>query len=195
MRFASDFLREARGRCGIVSHSETQDHRIIDEALGRWLAALALPPAEAALAELTRDLAQCGQLTINFSQGEIGIRLLQDGWAIPESWATWSISNVAHLRLPIPEGSRRWTVTFQCAGHASAQHRQTINVDVDQCMDAAQWRFDASDTLEKELLLPCAGGAIVRFRCPDAISPQALGKGDDPRPLALAVVSATIRPV
>ena len=183
IQFAQDFLREARARCDIAARSHTQDQRIIDEALGRWLAAEALPPADVALAELTEKLAERGELTLNFSQGEIGTRLLQDGWAMPESWATWSISNAATLRLPIPEDSRQWAVTFQCAAHASAQHRQTIDVDVGHCMDAAQWRFDASGAVEKQLLLPSGGDAVVRFRCPDAISPQALGQGEDPRPL------------
>jgi len=193
IQFAQDFLREARARCNIATRSHTQDQRVIDQALGRWLAAEALPPGNVALAELTETLAERGELAISFSQGEIGTRLLQDGWAIPESWATWTISDVANLRLPIPEEGGQWTVTFRCAAHASAQHPQTINVDVDPRMDAAQWQFDASDTVERQLLLTRSGDALVRFRCPDAVSPQALGHGEDSRPLALALVSATIR--
>ena len=189
---ATSFVRPARA----ATSPRARTLRISASSIKHWGAGsrprrCRLPTC--ALAELTETLAERGELTINFSQGEIGTRLLQDGWAMPESWATWSISDVANLRLPIPKDSRRWTVTFQCVAHASAQHRQTIDVDVDQCMDAAQWRFDTSDTVEKQLLLPRGGDAVVRFRCPDAISPQALGHSDDPRPLALALVSATIR--
>ena len=60
IQFAQDFLREARARCNIAARSHTQDQRVIDQALGRWLAAEALPPAEVALAELTEKLLQSG---------------------------------------------------------------------------------------------------------------------------------------
>jgi hypothetical protein len=195
LQFAGDFLREARARCNIRASSDSQDVRLIDEVLRPWLAALALPAADVALAALTRELRERGELRVSFAEGEIGMRLLQDGWAIPEAWGTWSTGTRAALRLPIPQNGSAWEVTFACRAHTDAHHVQTIHIDVDGMTDFARWRFETGEIVQKQLTLRlCHGETIVRFRYPDAISPEALGASTDPRPLALALMSATIVP-
>lgn len=192
--FATDFLREARGRCDIAAPTAAQDDGIIREALGPWLAAEALPPPGVALAKLTDDLVAHRVLKLKFQAGDIATRLLGEGWSTPEPWGTWNAAMASKLRLPIPEHGGPWEVTFLCHAYA-AQHPQMVIVGIDDIDHVAEWRFDTTDGSYRRLRLPPrAGAAIVRFRFPDAISPQALGRSTDPRPLALALVMATISP-
>jgi glycosyltransferase involved in cell wall biosynthesis len=186
--FAGDFLRAARARCGITASSPAADDPIIRETLGPWLDAAEIPPATMLLNSLT----QSGATEISFRAGGLGTRLLDLAWSVPEAWGTWNAAPSVSLSLPLPQDGR-WAIELLCRGHAHSGHTQTVHVDVDDASDVARWHFDSLDDRWLRLVVwPRNAATTIRFRCPDAIAPLALGRSDDNRPLALALIVAKI---
>ena len=164
-QFAQDFLREARARCGIATRSHAQDQRIIDQALGHWLAAEALPSADVALCRLTRlsRIAASSQSASRKARSAPGCSTMAG--PCRNRGRRWSISDVANLRRPMPKDRRRWTVTFQCV----AMRLRNIGKPSCRCGSAYGRRtmaFDAERHRRKTASVPSSGDAVVRFRCP-----------------------------
>ena len=185
--FAQDFLDLARARCGLgrADAADAADADIIRTTVGfaqaRGLA------REAHFAPLLQQLKETGRLELDFGVGGAGTRLLETGWSFPEGWGTWSSGHKAALRLPLPNDGQTWEVVCEVRGFADAKLVQTVRVSANE-EDVAQWRLDRSEPARHVLSLEGRGPATrLTFELPDAVSPQQLGRGDDPRFLAIGL--------
>jgi len=193
--FAEEFLAKARERCGIGSAGgaspRARDNEIIAETIGFWLDREAV--IRNYLGRLTSDLSRRGSLELSFQQDDPATKLLETGWASPEPWGTWSGAPSATLRLPIPNDQDGWRLAFLCRAFASRTHRQTVRVGIEGGAESTQWQFETDEFCRKEVCLqPQKAATIIRFGFPDAVSPFALGRGEDSRSLALGLVKVTI---
>jgi len=187
--FATDFLRAARARCAIEAPSPAADVAIVREILGPWLHADAADPSMV----LAHSLGRSGAAEISFKAGGLGTHFLDTAWSVPESWGTWNAEASASLSLPLPQDGR-WAIEFLCRGHANTTHRQLIHVDIDDAANMAQWHFDGPEGKWQRLVVSPRGEiTTISFRCPNAITPLALGHSNDNRWLALALIAAKIR--
>jgi GT2 family glycosyltransferase len=181
--------------CGVEpagASVETADAEIIRESVGFWLERDA--GVRGLLHRLRGDLARDGTLVLNFRADEPAAGLLTHGWSHPEPWGTWSAAATARLRLPIPDDRRRWTVALACRAYAEPGRPQTVRLSMDGGAQT-HWQFDTGELCDKELSLTSeTGQATIEFHFPDAVSPHALGRSNDNRPLALALISVTISP-
>ena len=130
--------------------------------------------------------------TLKFgANGNAGV-YLAGGWSKPEDRITWTNSKTAELVLPV-SASRRIIKLRLFAGtylKPGILDRQTVKLYINR-QPAARWILDTQDFGIHEAFLPIditrdSSSIIVTLEMPDAVSPNAIGDGDDARQLGLA---------
>ncbi|MDD0967459.1 MULTISPECIES: DUF6311 domain-containing protein [Pseudomonas] len=153
-------------------------------------------PAEKAPQQLITELA-AGQTT-PFGFGAAGNVFLAQGWSVPEPWGVWSSGPNAELVMRIPDSARRLrleTTAFLAPSHV----RQGVVVRLNG-LEALTASLDKADgnTLEVSLTpairqrIKADGLLRLQLQFADAISPQQLGMGQDPRKLAMGLKTLTV---
>lgn len=140
----------------------------------------------------------------DFTPGGNGTHLRNDGWADAGDWGTWSDGDVAHLQFTPAalEAGRPLELKLEASGYVSGAHTQQR---VDVLINGAQvgkMRFSIADPggVRKILLPPQFAEQTtlplnIEFRMHDAISPEAIGAGKDPRRLGFNLKSLELRTV
>jgi hypothetical protein len=115
------------------------------------------------------------------------------GWSEPEDWGTWSDGDEAMIDLPFTAPAGR-PVTLIIDGYAyvnESHPRQTIHVLVNDVSVASE-TYTSVDTggrrtvvVPADVVVRMPGRLKVTFQCPDAVSPEALGLGEDSRRLGI----------
>ena len=118
---------------------------------------------------------------------------LMSGWAYPESWGAWSITDKATLSLPkLPSNTK--SLILEARALVTTKHpEQMVKVMIN-----GQLRSSASLTKEddNQIIIPVQAGdfsnerLVVELQLPNLMSPIALGIGKDDRQLAIGLKSA-----
>ncbi|MCX2542002.1 DUF6311 domain-containing protein [Pseudomonas sp. COW5] len=153
-------------------------------------------PAGKAPQQLITEL-PAGQKT-PFGFGAAGNVFLAQGWSVPEPWGVWSSGQDAELVMRIPESAR--TLHLETTAFLAPSHvRQGVVVRLNG-LEALTTSLDKADGNTLELSLTPAirqrikeeGLLRLQLQFADAISPQQLGMGQDPRKLALGLKTLTV---
>jgi hypothetical protein len=140
----------------------------------------------------------------SFQSGSDWIDWLGAGWSTPESWGVWAVGHEASLSIgtkELPESATGLKLHFVARLYMTPSHpRQRVQVDMEgdavQTLIASypntQLSFDLRVTPE---LLQSGRQLQVRFKFPDAVSPQSLGLSRDPRQLSMGLVSVKADPL
>ncbi|MFJ2462958.1 DUF6311 domain-containing protein [Pseudomonas sp. NPDC087615] len=136
--------------------------------------------------------------TLQFSYGAAGSVFLARGWADAESWGVWSSGVDAEIVMRVPDTAR--TLRLDATALVSATHtRQGVLATING-LQALTTTLEKNDGNTLELKLTPAmhqriredGLLRLRLQFADAISPQALGMGNDQRLLALGLKAMTL---
>ncbi len=199
---AMDFFRELEARSGVWplaadAPGMTDGHlRALVHDLVPLTAGSTLPVDAASAVADRRSLVALarrrGEISLDCSsQGDVASVLLA-GWSEPEDWGTWNDGHEASLWLPLPGDGGTWRIRlvgrpFAAATDPSRSRRLIISRDEASLLDtriAAAGELPAFETSSE----PGHGlGVTVRIDLPDAVSPAALGTGDDQRRLAFGL--------
>lgn len=125
--------------------------------------------------------------------------MLADGWGRVEDWGTWSEGPEAEVVLRIPPEAR--ALLIEAAAFVQPSHtRQRVEVSINGVAAlATQFNRLQDNTLELPLTaairetMGADGRVRVQFHLPDAISPKALGLGNDERVMALGLKSLVVK--
>ncbi|SCB30189.1 class I SAM-dependent methyltransferase [Rhizobium lusitanum] len=145
---------------------------------------------------------------ISFGPASDGLQYLTHGWSSSsDPWGIWSSGSRSGFLLHLPPGDE-WTVSVEAHPMVSEQHRtQVINIDVNG-VELKTSRLEANrDTLtmrrpavfdftfsRKKIGLSLGSNLVeVVFNYPAATKAQDIGRGNDPRTLAIGLVSLAIR--
>jgi len=133
---------------------------------------------------------------IEVAAGGAGLAYLRQGWGDPEPKGVWSVSRLAVLEAPLPQGlALSPPPVLQVATFAflPAEHPvQTVVVQVEGGISETV-QYSRAEALSRVLVLPLPDAALrrgrvrVSFQIADPVSPQQLGLGPDPRRLGVGV--------
>jgi lysophospholipase L1-like esterase len=152
-------------------------------------------------------LIQLGQV-IPFGKGQIGSEYLINvagfsaegwGWTYPETWGAWSEGSKAKIVMPLPKNYSSKSLSLQLNLRAllSPSHtkqRVTVLVDGQTTQEATLSKGDQNMIeIPLKYLAPKQEFVTLEFKLPDAVTPKAIGLGDDSRQLAIGIVSATFK--
>lgn len=146
----------------------------------------------------------CAALTrISFKAGQPGGAYLTQGWSAPEGGGAWSEQKRAVITLPISPAERRmeaaWLQISAFAFLPDQHPEQRVTVTVKGAAPQT-FVFSKAHALNNTFVIALGKEALaadtlqVVFDIPDAMSPQALGMGPDPRLLGVGVEHAQILP-
>lgn len=150
---------------------------------------------------------QLGQV-IPFGKDQIGSHYLINvagfskegwGWTYPEAWGAWSEGSKAKIVMPLPQNTTKQSLVLQLELRAllSPKHPKqsmTILVDGYPTIVTALAKGDQNKIdIPLKYLAPKQEYVTLEFQLPDAITPKAIGLGDDSRQLAIGIVSATFK--
>jgi hypothetical protein len=168
----------------------------------RWV--LAWPrmfraPADGAIAAVYR----LGE-EIFFGVGGEGDLFAGDGWSFAEEWGRWSVDGRSGIRMILdrPTG-RPMLLRIRARSFLRREHpSQRVEVLVNgRSVGRQEFVFSeaAADTVLSEFDVPAAmvgadGVVRITFESPDAISPRALGEGEDRRCLGVGLESLELVP-
>jgi hypothetical protein len=125
-----------------------------------------------------------------------GAAYLTDGWAAPETWGTWSISDTARIEFTIPpqSGPTRYAMHVSYIPFiAGRRQQQTFTVVTD---GVAGETYRSTDVTAKEFVAPVDGSGyhVVEVRIQNPVSPRELGLSeDDARNLGIGVIQIELR--
>jgi hypothetical protein len=118
--------------------------------------------------------------------------ILMSGWAYPESWGAWSISDKATLSLPKPESNAK-SLVLEARALVSNEHPEQL---VKVMMNG---KLRVSSVLTKEdgnqILIPLEPDdlsgerLVIELQLPNLVSPASLRMGQDDRQLAIGLKS------
>jgi len=133
---------------------------------------------------------------VGFSNQDYGICYLRGhGWAVPESWGTWSIGPSAVIQIPLPDENRqKLNIVVKSLGSGKAD--QKVRIFANEIL-INTWTLDTgknnvlSLNLNYEIIQSSPNRSLnVRFENLNPISPNSLGIGSDDRLLGVGLVSA-----
>jgi lysophospholipase L1-like esterase len=171
--------------------------------------AIKMPPVISPPQTPSRQLPtiQLGQM-IQFGKGQIGSEYLINvagfsaegwGWTYPEAWGAWSEGSKAKIVLPLPQNYSKQSLSLQLELRAllSSKHpkqRVAVLVDGNPIREVTLTKGDQNQIdIPLKYLAPKQEFVTIEFTLPDAITPKAIGLGDDSRTLAIGIVSATFK--
>lgn len=136
---------------------------------------------------------------ISFKTNGPGINYLRAGWSAPGDDGTWSVGDVAKVRLPMPDiRDRKLALRVVAHGFIAAEHTyQDIDVQVNG-IPAGRFRYDVgyrSGPVEIKLpseVLANGKPISVAFILRNAVSPKSLGVSNDERVLGIGLESIDI---
>lgn len=131
---------------------------------------------------------------INFSRfGKYVKAYLDNGWSIPENWGTWSMSERATLTIPLPATNPKKLIIFTQAFIVENHPHQNVNLIIHGKNSKQNLNFVLNKRFKNQVeinLLPSlleGDNLKLEFEFPLAISPKALGIGNDTRLLAIGL--------
>lgn len=136
---------------------------------------------------------------LDFRGAGSGLTYLANGWSGPEPWGTWSDGTGATLVLPVAGSLKKIVIESRALvtpGHPRQRIRVSLSgVPVKETVltKNALNRIEIPVPYEVQLLLSGKGYLKLQFEFPDAAKPADLGINDDPRDLALGLVSITLQ--
>jgi len=136
-----------------------------------------------------------------FAANGNGLAHLGDGWSVPEPWGTWSVGAASELELALPHGTagalelvvESWGFAYP----ARPENRITVSANG---VEVATWTYRLGEAVApRTARVPAAAVADdgllrLRFAPADFTSPREAGVSEDPRPLALGLVTLVLRP-
>lgn len=139
----------------------------------------------------------------SFKAGGEGAAFLVEGWSAPEAGGVWSAHSRAVLRVPLgPEVQALPNPKLQISAFGFTppeSPRRTVVAQVEGG-PAETFVFDRQKALTHLFVLPipqpalARGEAVVVFEIEDAVSPESLGLGPDPRRLGVGLEWIRILP-
>jgi hypothetical protein len=135
-------------------------------------------------------------VSVSFTPGSEGGKLLGRGWSIPESWGRWSDGDEAVLILRFADVSRGADFHLSLAPFVMPGHDQRVEVSANGNA-VARWRFTTPDAQDVSFHIPAAyvrpdGIVSLTFSLPDASSPRSFGLSADARQLAFRLIGVRI---
>ena len=135
-------------------------------------------------------------VSVSFTPGSEGGKLLGSGWSIPESWGRWSDGAEAVLILRFADVSRGADFHLSLAPFVMPGHDQRVEVSANGNA-VARWRFTTPDAQDVSFHIPAAyvrpdGIVSLTFSLPDAASPRSFGLSADARQLAFRLIGVRI---
>lgn len=140
----------------------------------------------------------------DFDQRGAWNRWLSRGWNAPESWGTWSEGRHAELVIDtsqLPKASSGLRLHFQANALVNAVHpRQRIEVKLNGATVGLREVAFPQSTVGFDVdispdILAASRRLNIAFELPDAVSPAAIGMGDDSRVVALGLRSVEAIPL
>lgn len=137
--------------------------------------------------------------TVAFGQGDTGQTFLKDGWSTPEPEFTWSNGPQSRVVLPLADSSVT-TLRLEARSLVRETHpRQRLQIRINE-VRVPNIVFEDGTPQQVDILLPRTvrkklGKVMeldVEMRFPDAVSPQELGTGGDPRKLGVQIRTLTL---
>ena len=130
--------------------------------------------------------------TIDFGASRDSEPYRLSGWSTTERRFTWSVGESAYVGLPIPEQPQplELQVTAAAFTHPPQLESQRVQVDIGS-RTVAEWHVGPRRLFRTKIppeAIDGSGVLIIRFRTPDATSPETLRHDSkDPRPLGLCM--------
>jgi hypothetical protein len=136
---------------------------------------------------------------INFAAGGNSEPFKVSGWGGAEQEQSWTIGPVAVLAMRIPSATEPLMLRIKCGAFAKPPEVPSQPVEIfANNQKVADWdvRDRAEYTAPLSPAILAAGGDLltITLKIPKAISPKALGTGEDPRLLGLATFEASLTP-
>jgi hypothetical protein len=139
--------------------------------------------------------------TLSFAKGQPWGNWLRTGWSAPESWGVWSDGEQATIAIDpvqLPTHAENLVFHIDALVYVKPNHpRERVEVSLDG-KPVASYEVTYPAT-KLSMTLPIASSSwvdtrklVIRFRLPDAASPQSIGAGGDTRVLALGLVGLTL---
>jgi glycosyltransferase involved in cell wall biosynthesis len=148
------------------------------------------------VAEMRRDavLSACvmpADGAIDFSFGQGGARHCVVGWSCPEAWGTWNDGTSAELAIRgADDDARSWTLELWVTAHVDRCHpAQRVVTSAGGPPETHRLAGPGPHRLAIDLGPVRQRPTVVHLSMPDAWTPDS----DDPRRLAIGLLSATIR--
>lgn len=194
------FLRKMFERIGFRAEVTYVDQRFIE---GQAIAVAERADGPQEVTELQAPVIERGQL-LTFGAGGDGLQYLTFGWsAAADPASIWSSGTHSGFLLSLPEGSS-WTLSFEVGLMVSESHPlQEVKVSMNgralglfnlggtpgSFTGAELPLFTVSFAREDIGLASDASLVDLRFSYPSATKAQWIGRGNDPRRLAVALAS------
>jgi hypothetical protein len=124
------------------------------------------------------------------TQGSV-VPLLGEGWSMVESDFTWTLGTQSSLTLPLPARFDTLVLEFDILPHITPPmlRRQRLTLVVNT-VTVAELTIGTDGPLAVELPEAATAGAsslAITLHCPDAATPEDLGRSGDKRQLALGI--------
>ncbi len=133
---------------------------------------------------------------MTFGHGGTGSFLLREGWSVPETDFVWSDGPSASLQLPLQSDGTDVLLDVEATPFTDASGEQLVRVVADGS-GIGIWTMRKTGRFHAIIPAPLlARRREVRltFQVERPVSPQQLGRGQDPRKLGLALRRLEARP-
>lgn len=153
-------------------------------------------------ASASRDAPYRVGTSIDARRGGSAPLFLRRGWAAPEEAGTWSIAEVAELRLPLHglRSGRGLAMQARVRPMVGPGHEKVAVTLLANGRTVRSWSLDAARATDLECtiaadLLEQHGPLALEFRIDRPCSPRSIGLSVDARTLGILLVSLTLRAV